>query len=413
MKRWWQFWKREESSEQSTPVNTHVGPRTGVKYYAVSGDSAMSIATVYRCVQLISDSVAGLRLQYMKRKDGRYQEDTNHALHYLLSVQPQPEMSIYDFWSMAVKQMLLQGNAYIYPRFVGGELTDLVLCSPNTVTHDAVNGTYSVSDVYGGVYGTFKESEMIHLYLHSTDGRRGESVLSYARKTMTIAAAGDDETANRFQNGGTVRGIVSGTKDPTVGFGEYDDGELEKTAESIDSKFSTGENIVSVPGQVDFKQLAMSSADMQFLESRKFAVREICRFFGVQPSFVFDDTSNNYKSAEMANVAFLSMTLDPILKRIEAEFTRKLIPRSLCCKRIFRFDRMGIYSLDLESRADYQTKTIATGIYSVNDWRRKENQPEVEGGDTVYMSTNLAPIGSQKLYGGENIQDNGNEEEKT
>ena len=74
---------------------------------------------------------------------------------------------------------------------------------------------------------------------------------------------------------------------------------------------------------------------------------------------------------------------------------------------------MGIYSLDLESRADYQTKTIATGIYSVNDWRRKENQPEVEGGDTVYMSTNLAPIGSQKLYGGENIQDNGNEEEKT
>lgn len=50
---------------------------------------------------------------------------------------------------------------------------------------------------------------------------------------------------------------------------------------------------------------------MQFLESRKFTVRELCRFFGVHPSFVFDDTSNNYKSAEMANVAFLSNTLNP------------------------------------------------------------------------------------------------------
>ena len=39
----------------------------------------------------------------------------------------------------------------------------------------------------------------------------------------------------------------------------------------------------------------------------------IRRFFGVPPSFVFDDTSNNYKSAEMANVAFLSNTLEPLV----------------------------------------------------------------------------------------------------
>ena len=140
---------------------------------------------------------------------------------------------------------------------------------------------------------------------------------------------------------------------------------------------------------------------MQFLESRKFTVREICRFFGVHPSYVFDDTSTNYKSAEMSNVAFLSSTLNPILKRIEAEFTRKLIPRSLCCKRKFLFDRKGIYSLDLTTLANYQAKTIQNGIYTVNDWRRIENQPEVEGGDTVYMSTNLAPLGSAKLSGSE------------
>lgn len=401
------FWKNikrlfsREDTVAEEPVASRA-PRSGggVYYFTPSAQAAMSIATAYRCTQVLADNVACLQLQYMRLKDGRYQEDTNSPLHYLLTVQPQPEMSAFDFWTTAIKYILLQGNAYIYPRYIMGELTDLVLCSRGSVGHDTLNNTYTISDAYNGVFGTFNESEIIHLYLHSADGRNGESVLSYARRTMKIATAGDEETANRFENGGTVRGIVSNGNSVT-GFGEYQDKELERTAEDLDGRFSSGERIVSLPGQVAFNQISLSSADMQFLESRKFTVREICRFFGVHPSMVFDDTSTNYKSAEMSNISFLSSTLNPILRRIETEFTRKLIPRSLCCKRKFLFDRKGIYSLDLATLADYQKKTIESGIYTVNDWRRIENQPEVEGGDTVYISTNLAPLGSAKLSGSE------------
>lgn len=371
---------------------------------------AMAIAATYRCVTLLSESVASLRLQYMQRKGGRYQEDIESDFHYLLTVQPQPEMSAFSFWSMAVQLMLLDGNAYIYPRYVMGELTDLVLCHPKSVSQDPLTNRYFVSDAFNGVYGTFDEKDIIHLYLHTADGRRGESVIAHARRTMDIASAADEETENRFVNGGSVRGIISNDK-TTTGFGEYQDKELERTAESVDSRFSRGERIVSVPGQVDFKQISLSSTDMQFLESRKFTVREICRFFGVHPSFVFDDTSSNYKSAEMANVAFLSNTLDPILKRIECELTRKLIPREMCCKRKFQFDRRGIYSMDLQSLADYQKKTIESGIYTVNDWRRIENQPTIEGGDTVYISTNLMPLGEKTAQAGSGTDNNKNEGE--
>lgn len=370
-------------------------PRGGVRVYAPFGsDDALSIAAVYRCVTLLSESVAGLRLRYMRCMNGRYVEDEGSVLHYLLTVQPQPEMSAFAFWSSAVTQMLLEGNAYIFPRYIDGELTDLVLCSPHTVGHDALNGKYTVSDAYNGVFGTFEEKDIIHLFLHSADGRRGESVLAHASRTMSIAGAGDAETENRFVNGGSVRGIISNDRSVT-GFGEYQDKELEKTAESVDERFSNGERIVSLPGQVDFQQISLSSADMQFLESRKFTVREVCRFFGVHPSFVFDDTASNYKSAEMANVAFLSNTLNPILRRIECELTRKLIRRADCCKFKFEFDRRGVYSMDLQSLADYQAKTIAAGIYTVNDWRRMENQPEVKDGDTVYVSANLKVLGSE------------------
>ena len=367
IKSWFRDGEPVVEAQPQKPTRTNPRTGAGLQYYFYPYGEPLAIATVYRCVQLLSDSVAGLHLQFLKLKNDRYQEDVNSPLHYLLTVQPQPEMSIFDFWSMAVKLMLLEGNAYIYPRYVLGELTDLVLCARNTVTHDTLNGLYFISDPYSGVYGTFKESEIIHLYLHSSDGRRGESVIEHARRTTTIATAGDEETANRFTNGGNVRGIISNDKSVT-GFGEYQDEELEKTAVDVDSRFSHGEHIVSLPGQVDFKQISLSSTDMQFLESRKFTVREICR--------------------------------DPILKRIEAEFTRKLIPQSLCCKRIFKFDRKGIYSLDLESMAKYQKLTIESGIYTVNDWRRIENQPLVEGGDTVLVSTNLAALDSEKITQG-------------
>lgn len=145
-------------------------------------------------------------------------------------------------------------------------------------------------------------------------------------------------------------------------------------------------------GQVHFQQMSLSSVDMQFLESRKFEVREICRFFRVHPSLVFDDTSNNYKSAEMANSAFLSDTLNPILRKIENEFLRKLVAPSLSMKRKFMFNREDLLICDLESKADYQTKTIAAGVMTVNEWRRKENKEPVAGGDKVYLSANLKSI---------------------
>lgn len=353
----------------------------------------MQVATVYRCVKVVSDGVASLPLRYMTRRGGRYVEDEKSPLHYLLTVQPQPEMSAYDFWAHAVTLMLLEGNAYIFPRYVLGELTDLVLCHKGTVSHDVLNSRYIVSDSYNGIFGTFDESEIIHLYLHSCDGRRGESVISHARRTLGIAVAGDDETQNRFVNGGSVRGFVTNDKGVT-GFGRVQDDELSNLATSLDDQFVGGKRIVSLPGDSDFRQISLSSTDMQFLETRKFTVREICRFFGVPTSYVFDDSATNYKSAEMANLTFLTMTLDPILKRIENELRRKLVPRSMCCRQTFMFDRSGIYSLDLQSKAAYYKQMLEIGAMTANEIRRKENLPEVEGGDTPLVSANLLPLGN-------------------
>lgn len=375
---------------------TASGPRTGdySAFFDFLGEStALNVAAVYRCVKLLSESVANLPIQYMRLKDGIFVDDTTSRLHYLLAVQPDYTYNAFDFWVQVVTNLLLDGNAYIVPVYnlATMEIDRLVLCDRHTVSHDIYNDTYTITDTINGISGVYSEDEVIHIKGFTKNGKQGISVLEHARLTLNIALTGDKETLSRFANGGNVRGIISNDKS-AVGFGEYQDEQLQKTAESVDSRFRTGERIVSLPGQVDFKQISLSSTDMQFLESRKFTVRDICRFFGVHPSFVFDDTSNNYKSAEMANVAFLSNTLNPILRKIENELLRKLIAPTLCGKRKFQFDRRGLYACDLDSRVKYQANTIAAGLYTVNEWRKEENKPPVEGGDTVLVSANLRNI---------------------
>ena len=381
-------------------------PRTGYTLMPVTGN-AMNVATVYRCVNLLADSVANLPMQYLRLKEDVFVEDKTSRLHYLLTVQPCSYLSAVDFWRLAVQYLLLNGNVYILPRYEGMEIVDLAIVDPTTVMHDTTNDMYTINDVNAGVSGTYSEDEVIHVKNYTRDGKTGLSTIGFARTTLDITRTGDAETLNRFANGGNVRGIVS--NDTSVrGFGEYQDAELERTATDLDDRFRCGERIVSLPGQVQFNPISLSSTDMQFLETRKFSVREICRFFGVHPAFVFDDTSNNYKSAEMANVAFLSNTLNPILRKIENELLRKLVAPSLCCKRKFQFDRRGLFACDLESRIRYQSQTIAAGIYTVNEWRKEENKPAVDGGDKVLVSANLKGI-DEMTTNAENINNDGNE----
>lgn len=337
--------------------------------------------------------MANLPFEYLRRKDGIFEPMTDDSLYYLLTVQPDKTYNAFDFWSDAVSELLLTGNAYIVPVYsaVSMSVERLVLCSRGSVMHDTRHDIYMVNDVVNGLSGTYGEDEVIHLKGQSIDGKSGMSVLHYARMTLSIARAGDTETGNRFKNGGNVSGLLSNDRSVT-GLGEYQDKELDKAAIDVDEQFRSGRRIVSLPGMVDFKQITMSSADLQFLESRKFTVREICRFFGVHPSFVFDDTSNNYKSAEMANVAFLSTTLNPILRQIELEFLRKLVSPRLVGNMKFAFDRRALYACDLESKAKYQADTIATGLYTVNEWRKEENKRPVAGGDVVLVSANLKSV---------------------
>lgn len=355
-----------------------------------SASSALTISTVYRCVKLVSESVASLPLRHETLRGGVYSK-TESPLSRLLSVEPNEWQTGFDMIKQAVQQVLLQGEAYIVPQrySIDHTIKRLVLAAPGTAGPSTGIGRYMINDPEQGLEGEYNEDEVIRLKGMSLDGRNCLSVLGFAAKAASIAATADQNTLTTFANGGAPLGILTNDSS-VVGFGEIQQQALQAAANRVSDSLKEGSRLAALGGTWKLIQYGMSAADMQFLESRKFSVREICRFFGVHPSFVFDDTSNNYKSAEMANVAFLSNTLNPLLCQIESEFDRKLLHGNY--RERLRFDRKELYATDLEGRMAYIEKRIQTGTLTPNEARAELGLASIDGGDSILVSANLKTI---------------------
>ena len=366
---------------------------------------AMKIAAVFRAVNSISSGLATLKIEY-KRKDrakGYFKIDNGKAgskLNYLLSVRPNSRLNAYEFKKNLVSQILLQGNAYVLPvKNLLNEVEALYLLTPGSVAHDIYSNTYQIADPVNIISTVVSADEILHFKNVSSDGGyTGLSTVSYAALTLGIAATSDNETLKRFATGGRFKAILKNNTS-TKGWGEYQDEQLKAHGEDLQEAISRGDDILAVKGDVEVSPLSMSSADMQFLESRKFTIREIARFFNVPPSKLMDDTNSNYKTAELSNVDFYSEALKPLVEAIISEFSAKLLNEWNFQEYKFRFDLSSIYTLDLDSKAKWDKSRLENGVASVNDLRRESDIEPIEKGDDVYLSVNFAPLGSAKLSG--------------
>lgn len=373
--------------------------------FANTPDTAMKIAAVYRAVNLISSGLASLTLEY-KRKDRAkdyfkvYDTASGKQMNYILGVEPNERMNSFIFFKNLVTSILLRGNAYVYPDIDElGAVRALYLLSPDSVVYDVYTNTYQVSDQVNRINRILHGNEILHFKNVSTDGGyTGVSTLRYAAQTLGIAATSDAETLKRFATGGRFKAILKNNSS-VRGFGEYQDEQLKGHGENLQDAINSGDDILVVKGDAELSPLSMTSADMQFLESRKFTIREIARFFNVPPSKLMDDSNSNYKSVEVSNIAFYSEALQPIVTEIEREFTAKLLNANTYLDYKFSFNLKSLYALDLESKAKWESSRLQNGQCSVNELRRENDIEPVEKGDDVYLSVNFAPLGSAKLSG--------------
>lgn len=357
-----------------------------------TAEQAMCLPTVYRCVDILSGTVAMMPLKYKRRAEGElYKVFEDSPLSDMLCGMANEQQTFFDMMGAVVAQRLLKGNAYLLPHWRAGEVYALTLLDPDAVFYDRKARLYRVNDYYNGIVESYKPSQIVHLKNRSLDGGySGVSTIQYAARTLSLSATADSQTLDGLSSGNTQRGIVTGAN-VVQGLGAVQDSFMTSVANRLSRDFSSGKAIVEVPGTVEFKPLSITPADAQLLETRKFSPYDICRFFGVHPDMVFvsGGSSNTYQNHATSQLSFYQQTLAPILRQISTEMSCKLIPYSLRRKYKLEYDLDDVFVSDLKSRSEYYAKAIGSGILTPNEVRIKEGREPIAGGDTTFMSCNV------------------------
>lgn len=357
-----------------------------------TAEQAMCLPTVYRCVDILSGTVAMMPLKYKRRAEGDlYKVFEDSPLSDMLCGMANEQQTFFDMMGAVVAQRLLKGNAYLLPHWRAGEVYALTLLDPDAVFYDRKARLYRVNDYYNGIVASYKPSQIVHIKNRSLDGGyTGVSTIQYAARTLSLSATADSQTLDGLSSGNTQRGIVTGAN-VVQGLGAVQDSFMTSVANRLSRDFSSGKAIVEVPGTVEFKPLSITPADAQLLETRKFSPYDICRFFGVHPDMVFvsGGSSNTYQNHATSQLSFYQQTLAPILRQISTEMSCKLIPYSLRRKYKLEYDLDDVFVSDLKSRSEYYAKAIGSGILTPNEVRIKEGREPIAGGDTTFMSCNV------------------------
>ncbi|MBQ5865023.1 MAG: phage portal protein, partial [Bacteroidales bacterium] len=353
---------------------------------------AMLLSCVYRCVEVISDSVAQLPLEpYRIDSQGYKVKFTSHPTYRLLNSEPNARMTRFTFIKTLIVSTLLKGNgfAYIERDGEGNAIalhyipSDQVTINPPATIKD--NVTYSVV----GFSKAIEACNMIHILNLTYDGVTGLSTLAHAKNTLGLASDSEAHASGFFRGGANLAGIL--TVQGTLTSKQKQD--LKSSWQTAFSPTSGQPNGVAVlEGNMEFKPITVNPTDAQLLETREFNVIDICRFFGVSPVKAFDLSKSSYSTVEATNISFLTDTLSPLLEKIELEMQRKLYKPSEKDNLEVRFDTSRLLRADKQSLANYYNTLFNIGVVSCNEIRREIDLPYVEGGDAHFVQCNLMEI---------------------
>lgn len=380
-------WFKKKKPEQrfcnsaSLIYNTNGSYKTG---------KAMLLSTVYRCVDVISDSVAQLPLEPYKVSKSDYKVKLkNHPSYWILNKEPNNKMSRFTFMKTLVVSTLLRGDGYAYiERDNNGDVKALHYIDSYRVTlKEEPDGTLSYSIT--GFKNQVSDRDMIHIINFTYDGIHGVSTLTHAANSLGLASDSEAHASGFFRGGANLAGILKVNS-------SLNDQQKQNLKQSWQNAFGvssgTPNGVAVLEGNMEYTPITVDPVSAQLIENRAFNVVDLCRFFNVSPVKAFDLSNSSYSTVEATRLAFLTDTLAPLLEKIELEFERKLFKPNEKFKIDVRFDTSALLRTDKAAEAEYLNKLFNMGAISVNELRRNIDLPPIEEGDNHFLQANLMTL---------------------
>jgi HK97 family phage portal protein len=209
-------------------------------------------------------------------------------------------------------------------------------------------------------------ADLFHVRGYPWPGQlEGLSPIAYAREAIGLGLGAEKFGARFFGDAGIPSGYL---------YSEQKIGdEAAKHVKAVWEQAHKGRRDTAVLGGVKYQQVSIAPEEAQFIETQKFSVSTICRFFGVPAGMMAGSElagHEDHSSPKMRSVDFLQYSVRPWIHRVERAVSR-LLPSTQQAK----FNAGGFVRPTLKERYEAHEIALRAGFLTVNEVRELENRP--------------------------------------
>ena len=398
------FWNRKPERRELQYVKPCDMTSGSLPFFGINNNyGALHLSAVYRCVDLISTSIANLPVKVLLRSEEGTNELNSHPVLLMFRDRENGHLTKFTLMKLLVQSVLLKGNGFALIERSGDIPVSLRYLEPQDVliVYDKITDELYYKVPFLG--RNVEPRDMLHFRINSYDGVTGLSVLKNAVRSIGIANSTENSAKEFFDKGMLLSGVL------TVN-APLSQEQRQSIKDAWLQTYTNGSNGLAVlQGNMTYQPIANTAEDSQLLESRRYGVEDICRFFGVSP-VLLGVGKQTYNSLEMVQQDFLQNCLQGYITMIEEEMSRKLLKPSEDNLSVV-LETNEFLRTNKTSQSQYYSTLLSAGVLSVNEVRRELGYNGIgEEGDKHFVA--YTDIAQNEIENNSNNNDKVNENGK-
>lgn len=355
----------------------------------VSEGMAESYTAYFSALHLLSSTISSLPLQLCW--DDKEGTNVNEYDNPFLC--PNPRMTRSEYWYYCVWQILGWGNSYTL--IIRDDADNIIALWPLPASQvipkkdNDGNVKYTFKAMNKGEKtATYNSDEVMHITGMGFDGLVGKSIAKMAREAIGLGLGTEKFGANFFGNNAVPGGIVTHPTELNLDGRQTLEREIEERLKGA----KRSRRVIVLDEGMKYNAVGVSPEDGQFLQTRRFQVREICRWFRIPPHMLYDLDEATTGNIEHQSIGFTTYSLMPLLVKIVQAAEKSMIPSRRTYKAYyFRHETSNLLLMDTATRLENYARGRNMGLYTLNDIKRAEKQPLLppELGDTYLIPSTM------------------------
>lgn len=360
-------------------------PSTGTK---ATAKSALTLSAFFNGVDTISSDIAKLP-KGIYRKTGDFRNRlSEHPADYLISKAPNELMTAFDFWKTISLLCLLKGEAFV--EIVRNSVTaeeeffDLL-------DREKVRVKKSGRKLFYEFEGrTIPSEDILHFKGFSLDGVRGVGVIAFAAHNLGVQLDSQSYASDLYGDRGLGYGVIESEQLVT-------DPNKKLISEGFTKKMSE-KNKFKVPvldAGLKFKQISISPAEAQFIESNRFATEDVARWLNMPPHKLKNLQNSNRSNIYQQSIEYVVDCLMSWVVKFELELNCKLFGKGHAHEDYVKFNEKALLRGDLQAQSAFYKDMIYTGTFTRNEVRALEDKNPIDGLDDPLTPVNYELLAHQ------------------